>query len=132
MHYLCVVAPRFGVGARTAHAKRNNGEGFCFLADIPLAILKIRIKNPNLKILIIDLDAHQGNGLADILGSDPLTVIFDMYSDYNYPRDIKMREYIDFNYPLKDFINTSEYLNILKNALPKKMVKKFLKSILLI
>jgi len=101
------------------HAKANNGEGFCFFADIPLAIKKLRETNSDLKVLIVDLDAHQGNGLAAILGEDKLTYIFDMYSGNNYPRDRAMYKYIDFNFPLVDYIKDLAYLNLLKSELPK-------------
>ncbi len=86
------------------HAKADKGEGFCFFADIPLAIKKLRENNSKLRVLIIDLDAHQGNGLESILGSDSLTFIFDMYSKNNYPHDWAVFKYIDFNYPLADYI----------------------------
>jgi histone deacetylase 11 len=100
------------------HAKDNSGEGFCFFADIPLAIKKVREERPDLKVLIVDLDAHQGNGFESILGTDPLTFIFDMYSNYNYPSDYLARTYIDFNYPLATNIKDDEYLTILKTVLP--------------
>lgn len=101
------------------HAKSGNGEGFCFFADIPLAIKKLREKQPALKVLVVDLDAHQGNGLEQILGPDPLTYIFDMYSKNNYPRDTAVMKYIDFNFPLPDYIQDAAYLGILKTELPK-------------
>lgn len=101
------------------HAKSHTGEGFCFFADIPLAIKKLRETNPSLKVLVVDLDAHQGNGLETIHGPDPLTYIFDMYSKNNYPRDVAVYKYIDFNFPLNDYIQDQEYLNILKTELPK-------------
>lgn len=105
------------------HAKSNKGEGFCFFADIPLAIKKLREKNKTLKVLIVDLDAHQGNGLESILGSDPLTFIFDMYSQNNYPNDKEAAKYIDFNYPLRNSITTEEYITILKRELPLALEK---------
>ena len=100
------------------HAKKDNGEGFCFFADIPLAIKKLRVVNPDLKVLIVDLDAHQGNGLESILGTDPQTYIFDMYSQNNYPYDVAVYQYIDFNHPLPDWIANEVYLAILKTNLP--------------
>src|SRR3989338_4264328 len=43
------------------HAKADSGGGFCFFADVPIAVYKLLKNNPNLSIMIIDLDAHQGN-----------------------------------------------------------------------
>lgn len=101
------------------HAKADSGSGFCFYGDIPLAIKKLRDKNSALKVLVIDLDAHQGNGLEAMLGTDPLTFIFDMYGGNNYPRDTEVFKYIDFNYPQADWVADKEYLLCLKNNLPQ-------------
>lgn len=107
------------LGGGYHHAKANGGEGFCFFADIPLAIQKLREKNKELKVLVVDLDAHQGNGLEAILGQDKQTFIFDMYSKYNYPADYAVRQYIDFDYPLATHIQDDAYLSLLKRELPK-------------
>lgn len=101
------------------HAKSNKGEGFCFFADIPLAIKKLREKKANLKVLIIDLDAHQGNGIELVCAGDKNTFIFDMYSKNNYPGDREAMKYIKFNFALRDCIQDAEYLDILKTELPK-------------
>jgi len=100
------------------HAKSNNGGGFCYFADIPLAIKKLRINHPNLKVLVIDLDAHQGNGHESILESDPLSYIFDIYNECNYPYDDQVKKAIDFNYPVTTGIKDQEYLDLLKKTLP--------------
>jgi histone deacetylase 11 len=69
------------------HAQPNHGEGGCIFADVPLAIKTMRQneKYKNIKILIVDLDAHQGNGNALCLKNDPNTFIFDMYNTNEYP-----------------------------------------------
>lgn len=103
------------------HAKSNSGGGFCYFADIPLAIKKLRIKHPNLKVLVLDLDAHQGNGHESILESDPLTQIFDIYNECNYPYDNQAKKAIDFDYPVSSGIEDKEYLNLLKKTLPSAL-----------
>lgn len=103
------------------HAKSNQGGGFCVFADIPLAIKKLRLKNNALKVLVIDLDAHQGNGHESILANDPLSYVFDIYSSPNYPSDYEAQHAIDFNYPVKIGIKDEEYLGILKNKLPEAL-----------
>lgn len=100
------------------HADAHCGGGFCYLADIPIAIRAAREKHPNLRVLIIDLDAHQGNGYARILKDDPNTFIYDIYVDKNYPHDIEARSYITYNYPVRVGINDQEYLSLLYNTLP--------------
>ena len=102
------------------HAKSDSGEGFCVFADIPLAIKKARETRPALKVLVVDLDAHQGNGVEMILGDDTLTKTFDVYSDKNYPGNYDdTRKYITYSYPVKSFITTDEYLSLVKLELSK-------------
>ncbi len=108
-------------GYHHARYERQFG-GFCFFADIPLAILKAREKYPDLgNVLVVDLDAHRGNGVAQVRDylQDKKTFIFDMYSASNYPGDLDLKfKYRDDRYiPLRDFIDTEEYLTILKNNL---------------
>jgi len=105
------------------HAKAHEDGGFCVYADIPLAIKHLRKKKPKLKVLVVDLDAHQGNGHEDILKNDKRSFVFDMYSDQNYPYDLKVRKYIDFNFPLASNMGDKEYLKILKRELPKAVEK---------
>lgn len=73
------------LGGGYHHAKPNGGEGGCFYADAPLAILRARQDRPDLKVLIIDLDAHQGNGNAAFAATDDNLYIFDMYNKNEYP-----------------------------------------------
>ena len=72
------------------HARRDNGEGFCIYSDIGVAIYQLRnsqkIKFDD-KVLVIDLDAHQGNGIARIFYEDKNVLIFDMYNKDIYPKD---------------------------------------------
>lgn len=102
------------------HAKADRGEGFCFFADIPIAIAKLRQEKPNLKVLIVDLDAHRGNGIESIIGMkhDDRTAIFDMYSRDNYPYTRGREEHIDFDYPMITNVTEQEYLACLRTNLP--------------
>ncbi len=101
------------------HAKYDQGGGFCFYADIPLALHKIHEKNPDLDILVIDLDAHQGNGLASFFKDSENIYLFDMYNTKIYPQDIKEARETDFNVPVPFGIHDEEYLSTLKRELPK-------------
>ena len=53
------------------HAKADSGGGFCFFADVPIAVRKMWDDHPDRKVLIVDLDAHQGNGNASIFRDEP-------------------------------------------------------------
>jgi len=99
------------------HTKSDTSGGFGFYADVPLAINIIWENNPNLRVLIIDLDAHQGNGNESILKDDPRIFILDMYNEDNYPRDNEVKKYIDFNIPIKN-IDTQNYISIINKEIP--------------
>jgi len=105
------------------HAKSESGGGFCFFADIPIAVYKLFKKNPELSVLIIDLDAHQGNGYASIFKNDPRIHIFDIYNEEIYPQDLEAKRYIEFDYPVKSYIEEREYLSLLEREINKAIVK---------
>lgn len=100
------------------HAKTDSGGGFCFFADVPIAVRRLWKEKSNLRVMIVDLDAHQGNGNADIFRDDPRVTIFDVYNGYIYPGDHEASRFVKYNHPVKMFIGDGEYLGLLKNELP--------------
>jgi len=121
----CQLALKFGWAINLSggyhHAKANSGEGFCFFADIPLAVNILWQKNPNLKVMVVDLDAHQGNGVESILKNDKRIAVFDVYNGQIYPNDIEAKKYIRYNHPIKGFTRDEQYLNLVKTELPKAL-----------
>ncbi len=118
----------FNLGGGYHHAKAEKGEGFCVYNDVMLAIAKLRqTHNSRLKVMIVDLDAHQGNGNASVLGSsrckeDPNIAIFDMYNEDVYPGRLEHAQqaaYITYNKPLSGEITTDGYMNRLGRELPR-------------
>lgn len=105
------------------HAKRNLGGGFCYFSDIPLAIVKARAQNPKLKVLVVDLDAHQGNGVESYLEDDKQTFMFDVYGANNYPHDTEVMKHITFNFPVLNTMKDEEYLDLLKKEIPQALNK---------
>ena len=99
----------------THHALRDAGEGFCVFNDIAVATLKLMQEELIRTALIIDLDVHQGNGNADILGGRPDVTIFSMHGAKNYPFR-KIPSTIDIDLP--DGTGDDEYLRILNDHLP--------------
>ncbi|MBN1897484.1 MAG: histone deacetylase [Spirochaetes bacterium] len=99
------------------HAKSGEGGGFCFYSDVPIAVYKL-LKKKKMKILIIDLDAHQGNGFESVFKNDQRIYIFDIYNSMIYPMDNEVKQYIDCDYPVSSFTKDSEYLKILKEKIP--------------
>ncbi len=106
------------------HAKANKGEGFCFFADINLLIETLREESKIKKALIVDLDAHQGNGHESIHGKDKDIAIFDMYNYQIYPGERHLIPDIDYNIELKAHTKDKEYLQLLKENLPKAIAEQ--------
>ncbi len=100
------------------HAKREMGEGFCFFADVNLIIEHLRAKQLIKSALIVDLDAHQGNGHESIHGKDNAVYIYDAYNGNIYPLERDLKPYINYDFPLKHKTGDIEYLNLLKDNLP--------------
>lgn len=103
------------------HAFSDHGEGFCFFADAALSIFESRerkLLSPQDKVLMIDLDAHQGNGFEAVTQNDENVHIFDMYNFQIYP-GLHPGEPDEFPYmiPLKTGINGDRYLEILEKEL---------------
>ena len=68
------------------------------------------------KILIIDLDVHQGNGTAQIFAHEPRVFTFSMHGAKNYPL---RKEQSDLDLPLPDQTGDHDYLQLLRNTLPR-------------
>lgn len=104
------------VAGGTHHAFADKGEGFCLLNDFAVAanyLLRNRLAQ---RILIVDLDVHQGNGTAKIFQDNAAVFTFSMHGKHNYPFH---KEKSDLDIELDDGIRDEEYLSLLeKNLLP--------------
>jgi acetoin utilization deacetylase AcuC-like enzyme len=85
----CNAALTDGVGVclagGTHHAFREHGEGYCVFNDIAIAIRDLQDKRPGIKVMVVDTDAHQGNGTASLLGNDPRVFTYSIHVGRNYP-----------------------------------------------
>lgn len=111
-------ALQYGVAFNTAggthHAGRDFGEGFCLLNDQAVAAAYLQYEGLAKKILIIDLDVHQGNGTAHIFEGNHSVFTFSMHGDKNFPF-IKERSYLDVSMP--DGVSDEVYLLTLQEKL---------------
>lgn len=64
------------------HATTNHGEGGCIFSDVPIALHVLWQTNPHINVLIIDLDAHQGNGFEEVLQYEPRVVYLDLFNPH--------------------------------------------------
>ena len=104
------------VSGGTHHAFTDRGEGFCLLNDIALAANCLLRDQKAHKILVIDLDVHQGNGTAEIFRDRPEVFTFSMHCRSNYPLE---KEKSDLDVELPPFIEDQEYLQQLRETLPR-------------
>ena len=104
------------VGGGYHHAKPNKGEGFCIYADIPIAIRKLQKEKKLKRALVIDIDAHQGNGTICCLADDDSTFCFSIHQKGIYPVP---KEKGDLDIELAAGTGDKEILEILKKELPK-------------
>src|SRR5690606_23995371 len=99
----------FNVAGGTHHAGRERGEGFCLFNDQAVAAAYLLDRKLARKILIIDLDVHQGNGTAHIFGKNPNVFTLSMHGDKNFPF---IKECSDLDIPLPDGMDDEAYLTL--------------------
>jgi histone deacetylase 11 len=102
------------------HASRSASEGFCVYNDIGMTIESLRhdsVLNTEDKILIVDTDAHHGNGNAYVFEDDRTVALLDIYNDDIYPNSPYTKERIDINLPIRQGTGGVEYLNKLREGL---------------
>jgi acetoin utilization deacetylase AcuC-like enzyme len=69
----------------THHAFADRGEGFCVLNDVAVAIRVLKQRSFARRVLVVDLDVHQGNGTAAIFAGDPEVFTFSVHGAKNFP-----------------------------------------------
>ncbi|WP_345952018.1 histone deacetylase [Mucilaginibacter sp. PAMB04274] len=106
----------FNVAGGTHHAGTNWGEGFCMLNDQAIAANYLLNKGSSKRILIIDLDVHQGNGTAQIFAQQPRVFTFSMHGANNFPY---RKEKSDLDIPLPDGLEDEPFLAIVKETVPR-------------
>ncbi len=109
---------RDGVGVNLAggthHAFADHGEGYCIFHDMVICLRRLRHEGRAQRFLIIDLDAHQGNGTAALCQADPDVFTFSMHGANNYPAH---KEHSSWDIELPDGTRDEEYLDLLASAL---------------
>lgn len=105
----------FNVAGGTHHAGSNWGEGFCLLNDQAIAANYLLNNKLCDRILMIDLDVHQGNGTAEIFKGKPEVFTFSMHGEKNFPF---RKEQSDLDIALEDGLGDEQYLDKLTAAMP--------------
>lgn len=97
------------IAGGTHHAYSNRGEGFCLLNDQALASAWLLQREKAQRILIVDLDVHQGNGTAEIFQNEPRVFTFSVHGANNYPLK---KESSDLDIGVLDGIKDEAYLEL--------------------
>ncbi len=100
----------------THHAFADRGEGFCVFNDVAVAARSLKQQGTVDRVLIIDLDVHQGNGTARIFRDDPSVFTFDIHAAGNFPF---RKEPADLDLPLEDGTGDDAYLAVLRDGLAR-------------
>ena len=104
------------------HATFDSGAGYCVFNDVAVAAQYLLDRGLAKKILIADLDVHQGNGNSDIFKNNKSVFTFSMHSKSNYPAK---KSISDLDVELEDNIEDLEYTNSLKGCLDQLNKEKF-------
>ena len=104
-----------GIACNTAggshHANYEGGAGYCVFNDVAVAAQYLLDRGLAGKILIVDLDVHQGNGSADIFQDNRNVFTFSMHSKSNYPAK---KSISDLDVELEDNMEDEQYIKLLK------------------
>lgn len=119
--YECALyAQQYGVAMNVAggthHAFADHGEGFCVFNDVCIASNLLLNRGQAQKILVVDLDVHQGNGNASIMANESRVFVFSMHGAKNYPF---RKQVSDLDIELDNDTDDEKYLRILKDTLPR-------------
>ncbi|WP_421659290.1 histone deacetylase [Leptothermofonsia sp. ETS-13] len=99
----------------THHAFPDYGSGFCIFNDLAIASRLLLCQGLVQKILIVDLDVHQGDGTAHIFQDDPHVFTFSMHCESNFPGT---KQKSDLDVALPEGMEDEEYLQTLAAYLP--------------
>lgn len=105
------------ISGGTHHAHASFGAGFCVFNDCAIAAAVALQDGAVSRVLVVDLDVHQGNGTAAIFADDPRVFTFSMHQRRGYPQVDRARSDLDLE--LEDGTGDDRYLGCLRNALPR-------------
>ena len=115
-HYAQLHGISMNIAGGTHHAFRDRPGAFCMLNDQAIASNYMIDNNLAKRVMIVDLDVHQGDGTASIFEHQDSVFTISFHGQKNYPFK---KQNSDFDLPFDDNIEDGAYLNALKNHLPR-------------
>jgi histone deacetylase 11 len=106
------------LGGGYHHAAAGWGGGFCVYADVPLGVAILHDEGRVGKVLVVDLDAHQGNGTASMFQGWPWASILDLYEEDLFPTP---KEPEDYPLPVPAGLTGVEYLENVRASVPEAL-----------
>lgn len=106
----------FNIAGGTHHAFTDHGEAFCLLNDQAITAQFLLNHKLAKKIVIIDLDVHQGNGTAEIFQNNPNVFTFSTHGKTNYPFK---KETSDLDIAFDDGTTDDAFLKTIGDIIPK-------------
>jgi acetoin utilization deacetylase AcuC-like enzyme len=104
----------FNLAGGTHHAFPDKGCGYCVFNDVAVAVRSWQRKERDLKVWILDTDAHQGNGTHAIFRDEPHVRTYSIHVGKNYP---SQKEAGTMDVPLERWVSGAEYLSALAETL---------------
>jgi len=114
LHALETKGIGMNIAGGTHHAFYDRGEGFCLFNDFGVTANYLLHRKLVSKILIVDLDVHQGNGTAALFQENPNVYTFSMHGKKNYPF---RKEKSDLDIELENECDDKTYLDLLDKHL---------------
>lgn len=96
------------------HALRDTGAGYCVFNDLAVSALRLVEEGHAARVLVVDLDVHQGDGTAALTAGRPGIATFSIHAEKNFPAR-KARSTLDV--ALRDGVGDDEYLDLLERSL---------------
>ena len=117
----------FNMAGGTHHAFAEYGSAYCIFNDMAVAAQYLLSKSLVQRVLIVDLDVHQGNGTASIFANKPNVFTFSMHGASSFPLK---KQQSDCDIALPDSTNNEEYLTLLSTNLGQ-IIERFKPQIVL-
>jgi len=100
----------------THHAFPEYGSGFCIFNDVAVTARLLLAEGAVTRLMVVDLDVHQGDGTAAIFAAEPRVFTFSAHASSNFPL---RKQTSDHDLPLADGLEDDDYLALLGGRLPE-------------